>query len=86
MAIASMVCGIVSLCLSCCLWYVALPAAVVGLVLGIITIRNGGNGRGMAIAGIVTSAITAVLAILVIAGCSAIYTELLNEINNSSYY
>lgn len=82
MAVASMVCGIVGLCLSCCFWYVALPASIVGLILGIISIKNNAGGRGMAIAGVVTSGITVVLALLVIFSCSSMYNQILNEIKN----
>jgi hypothetical protein len=82
MAVASMVCGIVGLCLSCCFWYVALPASIVGLILGIISLKNNEGGRGMAIAGVVTSSITVILALLVVFSCSAMYNQVLNEIKN----
>ena len=84
-AIASMVCGIVSLCLCCCFYYVSLPAAIVGLILGIVSLKKNYAGRGMAIAGVVTSSITIFLAILMMVGCSALYSRLLNEMTNSIY-
>lgn len=55
MAIASMVLGIVSIAL-CVYWFIALPAAIVALILGIIA-RGKGAGVGMAITGIITGAI-----------------------------
>ena len=62
MAIASMVLGIVSVCL-CCLWYVSIFTAIIGLVLGIVSMKKSEGGRGMAIAGIITS-IVAIVAIV----------------------
>lgn len=84
MAVASMVCGIVSLLLVCCFWYVALPAGIVGLILGILSIRGGASGKGMAVAGVVTSGITLLLSILVIIGCAAFADQIRNELSN--YY
>lgn len=55
-AIAGMVCGILSI-LCCCVWYLGLVLSIVGLVLSIIALRQHKPGRGMAIAGIVCSAI-----------------------------
>ena len=72
LAIGSMVCGIISLVLGCCLWYLSLPLAIVSIVLGIMSIKQQRPGKGMAIAGIVCSAIGLVLAILVLVGAAAI--------------
>ncbi|MDF2543982.1 MAG: hypothetical protein K0S47_3700 [Herbinix sp.] len=63
MAIASMVIGICSIVL-CCVWYLALPASIVGLVLGILSIRGKKSGRGMAIAGIILCSLGIVIALL----------------------
>ena len=57
MAIASMVLGICSLVLGCCLWFLALPCAIVGVCLGAVSLQKKKDGRGMAIAGLVTSCI-----------------------------
>jgi hypothetical protein len=54
MAVTSMVLGIVSVVLSC-LWFLAIPAAIVGLILGIINLKNKKGGKGMAIAGLILS-------------------------------
>jgi hypothetical protein len=55
LAVASMVCGIVSVPLLC-IWFMALPLAIVALILGIIArnaVRRGeAGGGGMATAGI----------------------------------
>ena len=69
-AIASMVLGIVSIVIFCA-WPLSIPCAIVGLILGIIARgkarRGEAGGRGMAKAGIITSTVAIVLAVLVIA-------------------
>jgi hypothetical protein len=69
LAVASMVLGIVGL-LSFCSSYVALPCAVLAIVLGFVAnskIKTGeASGAGMAKAGIILGIITAVLRIIVI--------------------
>ena len=40
LAIASMVLGIVALCLSCCFYYVSIPCAVVGLILAAVSLKG----------------------------------------------
>jgi len=58
-AIASMVCGIVSLVI-CCLWFVSGPLAIVAVVLGHVAISKAKKdparfgGKGMARAGLIT--------------------------------
>lgn len=54
MAITSFVLGILSLCFSCCC-LIGMPMAIIGLVLGIKGLES--RHRGLAIAGIVLSAI-----------------------------
>lgn len=66
LAIASMVCGIVGLVLSCCVPYLPLVLSIVGLVLGVISLRKQADGKGMAIAGVVCSIITLIPAILML--------------------
>ncbi len=58
LAIASMVLGIVALCLSCCFYYVSIPCAVVGLILAAVSLKGNKGGKGMAIAGLVTSIVS----------------------------
>lgn len=86
-SIAGMICGILSL-LCCCVWYVGLVLGIVGLVLSIISLKQQKPGRGMAIAGVVCSAIG--LGITLILGIFAIltmfnpeYQNFLNELRNS---
>lgn len=80
--IASMVCGIIAL-ITCCVWCACVPLAVVSIVLGILQIQKG-NAKGMAIAGIVCSAIALVLLlVLTVWGnylqSSGLYNEIMQE-------
>lgn len=62
--IASMVLGIVSVICSCCFYYIALPCAIIGVAFGAISIKKGGSGKGMGIAGLVCSIVGLVPAII----------------------
>ncbi len=80
--IASMVCGIIAL-ITCCVWCACVPLAVVSIVLGILQIQKG-NAKGMAIAGIVCSAIALILLlVLTVWGnylqSSGLYHEIMQE-------
>ena len=57
LAIASMVCGLVSIVFvwNIFFWFFHLIEAIVGIVLGIISLSQKKDGKGMAIAGISTS-------------------------------
>lgn len=88
MAVGSLICGILGILLSCCLWYIALPLAIAGLVLGILVIKNKKGGKNLAIVGIVLSSISIIIgifaAIMVIAvftnpEFSSMYNEILQE-------
>lgn len=60
-AIASMVCGIISIpC--CCLWLFSVILAIAAIALGMIVISQKYAGKGMAIAGIVTGGVGFLLA------------------------
>jgi hypothetical protein len=61
LAIASLVLGILSLCASI-LWFCGGPISIVGLVLGVMGLKS--SLRGLAIAGIVLSAIGLLLVIV----------------------
>lgn len=63
MAIASMVCGILSILL-CCWWIGSVILSIVAVTLGIIAIVKAMPGKGMAIAGIITGAVGVLLTIL----------------------
>lgn len=62
LAIASMVCGIISIVI-CCVWYLAAPLAIAAIVMGIINNVKQLGGKGMAIAGIITGVIGLLLVI-----------------------
>src|SRR5690554_2838905 len=75
MAAASLVLGLLSDVLFC-LWYLSLPCAVVGLILGIMSLKS--SGRGMAIAGLVLS-IIAIAIFVVMLILAAIGLSILND-------
>ena len=70
MAIASLVMGIVSILGALPLSFITIVVALVGLILGIIALRKvrkgTGGGKGMAIGGVVTSAIGVILSAVVL--------------------
>lgn len=76
LAVASMVCGIVGLVLSCCVPYLPLVLGIVGLVLGAISLRKQAGGKGMAIAGLVCSIITLIPAVLLLVLGSSLLASL----------
>lgn len=65
-AIAGMVCGILSMVICCCQYYVSGVLAIIGMVFSIIVLKNGKPGKGMAIAGVVCSAIGIIIALFLI--------------------
>ena len=69
-AIASLVLGILSL-VCCCFWYVSGIFAVIGLAFSIIVLVKHKPGRGMAIAGLICSAIGLIIAVIM--GIMVIY-------------
>lgn len=75
MAIASMVLGIISIPIFC-IWYVSIPCAIVGIILGFVAkgkVKRGeGGGGGMATAGIVCGIVAIALVILAFAGLLAL--------------
>ena len=82
LAIGSMSCGIVYI-VCCCLTWVSLILAIAAIVLGIIALKYQYDGRGMAIAGIVTGGIGIFiwLIVLLVAG-SGFFTSLVEEFSN----
>lgn len=62
MAIAAMVCGIVSIVGYC----IAFPCSIVAIILGIICLKKKTNGKGMAIAGLVCGGIGFTISIAII--------------------
>lgn len=66
LAITSMILGIVGILVSCCFYWLTFICAVVGLILGIIALKKKTAGKGMAIAGIILNAISAVFGVVMI--------------------
>lgn len=83
-SIASMVLGIFSLTFGCCITYVGIAAAIAGIITGIISLKNKKPGKGMAIAGIVMSAIALVflVAMIIFVLTSDTYREMVNDLVN----
>lgn len=85
-AIASLICGILSM-ICCCLPLFGGVLAVAAIVLGCITLCSKFDGKGMAIAGIITGGIGVLLLIVVLIfnamNNSGALEDLLNEL---SYY
>lgn len=84
-AIASLVCGIISL-VCCCLTLFSAVLAVAAVVLGVITLCFKYDGKGLAIAGIITGGFGLVIVIfaMILSG-TASYNELVNEIVDELY-
>ncbi len=91
MAVASLVCGIIGLLISCC-WFISLPLSITSIVLGIIVLRKNKEGRALAIIGIIIGAATILICIILVAFSaymmtgnnefSNYYKEFYNEIYN----
>lgn len=90
-SIASMVLGIFSLTFGCCITYVGIATAIAGLITGIISLKDKKPGRGMAIAGIIMSAIALVFLVfcIILVLTSDTYQdmvdEMLRQIQSGSY-
>lgn len=78
LAVTSMVLGIVGLVFFC-VPYLALPASIVGLILGIISIKGHKGGKGMAIAGIVMSGVGILIAVIVLIYSCLVVNEISNQ-------
>jgi hypothetical protein len=95
MAIASLVLGILSALLFC-VPFLPVIGAIIGLILGIISLKNQKGGKGMAIAGVILSGLALLFGILMIIGYASIlgnesfyreiYDEFYNQFNNEYIY
>lgn len=84
-AIASLVCGILSI-VCCCLTLFSAVLAIAGVVLGIITLCFKYDGKGMAIAGIVTGGFGFLIVVAsLILSFSGAYSELISDIAYDLY-
>lgn len=73
-AIASLVLGILSI-VCCCAWYISGIFAILGIVFSIIVLTKNKPGRGMAIAGLVCSAIGIIIAVVMLVMVLAVGTS-----------
>ena len=84
-SIASLVCGIMSI--TCCIAFpCTFPLAIIALVLGIISVRSQYEGKGLAIGGIVTGSIGALLLVMMLClYClgSVDNADIMNEVQES---
>lgn len=85
-AIASMIIGICSFLFSCCGGFITFFSSIAGLVLGIVSLKRNEDGKGMAIAGIVLSAVGIVLSICAIIIFVAAFMEESTTIYPYDYY
>ncbi len=76
LAVASMVLGIVALVSSCCFYYISLPCSVIGLIMAAVSLNGKRGGKGMAIAGLVTSIIALIPAIITLVMGGALLSSL----------
>lgn len=88
-SIASMVLGIISL-VFCFVWIISIPSAILAIIFGILGIKS--TGKGMSIAGLVTSGIGIIISfvifvLLIVVGISAGFhtLESLDNIYDSNY-
>ena len=80
-AIISLVLGIVSLLLCCFIPFISILTSLAGVVLGILGLRQGTEGRVLAIVGIALSGISVILSILALIGLAAFMSEFTRQIN-----
>lgn len=76
LAVASMVLGIVALVFSCCLPVVTFICALVGVILGAVSLAKKKGGKGMAIAGLVCCIIGLVPAVIITVTGTALLAEI----------
>jgi thiol:disulfide interchange protein len=81
-AITSLVMGLCSMFISCCIPILTLFTSIAGLILGIVSIKRNEAGKGMAIAGIIISAVAIVFSIVMI----FVWIAALTDSSDSSYY
>lgn len=75
LAIASLVLGIASICLSCTVYF-SFITGIVGIILGIISVVRQNPGKKMAIAGIICSAVGILLTIFLLVFTVAVIHEM----------
>ena len=86
LSVASMVCGILSIVFGCCIPYMGIILAIVGLVLGIVSQKKQKNG--FSLAGIITSAFGlafGIIALIIMIASLGDLWDIINSILDSSY-
>lgn len=76
LAIASMVLGIVSLVFFC-VPYICFLTGIIGIILGAISLGTKKGGKGMAIAGLVCSAVSMAIYLIIVISGAALFTSFL---------
>lgn len=76
LAIASMVCGIISLTVSCCIPYLPFALSLLAVVFGSVSLGKHMGGKGMAIAGLVCGIIGLVSAVIILVGGASLLNYL----------
>ena len=76
MAVAGMICGILSIVLCCCSQYITLILAVVGLGLSGYVLAKQKAGTGMAIAGLLISVCLIIVSLFFVANQNTILKEI----------
>lgn len=84
-AIASLIVSCIAV-LSCCIWYLTILFAVVGIVLGILALRDESNKKNLdlAVAGIVVGAVALAFAVATAVLCIMLYSVMNGGISNGS--
>jgi len=61
LGIASLILGILSVILGCCMWKIGIPCAIMAIVLAAVSMNKNMGGKGLAIAGLVLGIVSLVL-------------------------
>ena len=85
MAIGALVCGILSIVLSCCCGVGIVPA-VIGLILALVDRKQGAGFSGISLAGLICSIIGAAISLLMIVYFVLVYASLFNDPDLMSMY
>ena len=82
-AIISLICGILSI-ICCCIGWFGLVLSITAIVLGILSINNQEDAKGMAIAGIVCGSVGLLIAlVIVIINATLSVAGILSDVNSS---
>ncbi len=65
-AVVSLVLGILGLVFVCCVFYLSFIMGIIGLILGIISLVQNRDGKGLAIAGTILNGLSVLFAVLII--------------------